>query len=183
MKQATTKAVGLIIMLMVLGACAQKVVGIYNPGTLKKKPQTFYVYPLEEVNDTTTNAQRQLDSTLVKTIDHALKAKGLTTGSLPDLYISFMINVHTGTDESNNNQNYYPYNSYRYYDYRYTDPFYYQSSKSYKEGIFIIEVRNEDNKLVWQGSKTFRIRAKESLIEVLPPIGQEIIDIYNPAKY
>ena len=165
--------------LLILAGCATNVVGIYNPGSLSSVPSTFHVFSPDE-EDSSSPQKQKIDQQFVDIITAGLEARGLNKSSLPDIYVSFMINVHTSEDLNQNNINPYDYR-YRYYNYGYYDPNRF-NSQSYKEGVFIIDIRNADNKLVWQGSKSFKLSARRSSTEELLVACREIIADFDPAR-
>ena len=153
-----------------LSGCATKVVSIYNHDITSKNLHTFLVNSASEYASLSETNQK-IDSLLQTVISKSLGLKGLKKSSLPDLYVSYIIDVHTSSETQHDN--YDPYNRYNYnYPYNY-------STRNYKEGLLIIDVKNNLGKLIWQGSKTFKIRSKQSVEELLPEICQEIIATYN----
>lgn len=176
MKVVKSKAV--ITLCLLLAGCAAKVVGIYNPGSLKATPKTYHVY-FPEAEDSFSPERQQLDQQLVDIITQGLANKNLKLSSLPDLYVSFIISVHTTEEFNQNNLN--PFDMrYRYYNYGFYDPSLI-NSQAYKEGVFIIDIKNGENKLVWQGSKSFKLNARKSSSEELLQSCREIIAAFDPA--
>jgi hypothetical protein len=110
-----------------------------------------------------------------------LESKGLRPSSLPDIYVSFVINIHTSEETTVDNYSRYDYNR-RYYNYGYMNPDFYNTNQ-YKEGVLIIDIKNADNKLIWQGSKTFKVKSRASLRESLPQICQEIIASFDLSRF
>ena len=162
-----------------LAACSTKVVGIYNSGSLSAPPKSFHVYFPEE-EESFSKERQKLDQQLVEIIFAELESRQLKKSSLPDLYVSFIISVHTSEEINENNMNPYDYR-YRNYNYGYYDPYRF-NSRSYKEGVFIIDIRNSDNKLVWQGSKSFKLNAKNSSSEELIATCREVIASFDPGQ-
>jgi hypothetical protein len=159
----------LVIIILMLSGCATKIVGIYNYSAIDKTPATYFVHLPGESASSIDN--QRIDSLLQTVISKSLELKGLRSSSLPDLYVSYLINVHTSSETQQDNYN--PYNRYNYnYYYNY-------STRNYKEGVLIIDIKNDDKILVWQGSKTFKIRSKQSVEELLPEICREIMTAYN----
>lgn len=160
----------LVIIILVLSGCATKVVSIYNYDVANKKVNTFIVEPTSEYASLSADNQK-VENLLQTVISKSLGLKGLRPSALPDLYVSYIINVHTSSETQQDN-----YNSYnRYY---YTYPYNY-STRNYKEGVLIINIKNDNGKLIWQGSKTFKIRSKQSVEVLLPEICREIMTAYN----
>jgi hypothetical protein len=152
-----------------LASCATKVVSIYNHDISNKNHNSYLIQPTTEYASLSAENQK-IDSLLQKVISKSLEGKGFKLSALPDLYVSYIINVHTSSETQQDN--YSPYNRYNYYY-----PYNY-STRNYKEGVLIIDVKNDDGKLIWQGSKTFKIRSKRSVEELLPEICGEIMTAY-----
>ena len=168
--------VALLLPFLWLVACAPKVVGIYNPNQLKTKPKTFYVYGIEELKSLPEEEQK-LNAQLVEIISSDLTRKGLKQSALADIYVSFIINVHSSQESREQPMNY--------WDYRYNNNYLFSpniSTRNYKEGVFIIDIKNQDNKLVWQGNKTFKLSSRESVREILPELCTEVINSFDLAK-
>jgi hypothetical protein len=160
----------LLVVILILAGCATKVVSIYNYSNTNKNPSTFFVSPSSEYASLSL-ANKKIDSLLQKVISKTLGLKGLKVSSLPDLYVSYIINVHTSSETQTESN--YPYDRYNYS--------YYQnfSTRNYKEGVLIIDIKDNRGKLIWQGSKSFKIHSKQSVEELLPEICQEIITTYK----
>jgi len=133
-------------------------------------PKTFGVFAAEDYASL-SEANKKLAGQLKSIISKGLELKGLRGSALPDLYVSYLINVHTSSETQRDNYN--PYNRYNYNSY------YNYSTRNYKEGVLIIDVKNDDQKLVWQGSKTFKVSSKQSISELLPEICREVIAVYT----
>jgi uncharacterized protein DUF4136 len=163
----------LIIMVWLFSGCATKVVSIYNSRAGVKSPRTFLVRTARE-RTVLSEENQQLDSLLQSIITNNLKHKGLKVSAIPDLYVSYLINTHSATEVSDTYNNaYYGYNYYTY-------PTYYDfNARTYKEGVFIIDIKNNNDVLIWQGSKTFKVRSKLSIQDLLPDICREVIDTYK----
>ena len=168
----------LIAALFLLAACSAKVVGIYNPGSLPATPKSFHVYYPEE-EDSFSPERQKLDQDLVQILTDKLKSKGLKESSIPDLYVSFIISVHTTEDFNQNTLSPYDMRN-RYYRMGYYDPNQFNTQR-YKEGVLIVDLKNSDNKLVWQGSKSFKLNARRSSIDELLESCREIITQFDPA--
>lgn len=169
----------LFLIVGILASCAPKVVGIYNAEVLKSTPKSFHVYSIDEVKSLSEEEQ-EFDQKLISIITKNLISKGLKESSLPELYVSYMISVHSSEEVKDTNPNRYdPY--YRYYNYSYIDPLRIDT-RTYKQGVLIIDIKNDDNKLVWQGSKSFKLSSRKSSKEELIVICQEIIALFDPAQ-
>lgn len=160
----------MVAIIVMLSGCSTKVVSIYNSTVANNKARTFFIEQTNEYASLSTDNQKT-DGLLQTEISKSLGLKGLEMSSVPDLYVSYIINVHTSSKTQQDN--YSPYNRYNYYY-----PYNYSTS-NYKEGVLIIDIKNDEGKLIWQGSKTFKIRSKRSVEESLPEICREIIAAYN----
>lgn len=168
-----------LLFIFLLAGCSSNVVGIYNAGSMPRKPASFHVYFPDE--EESLSAERQkLDLDLAKIIISGLKGKGLSESSIPDLYVSFIISIHTTEETNQTNLSPYDYR-YRYNNYGMYDPVRFDS-QSYKQGVLIIDIKNADNILVWQGSKSFKLSARKSSTEELLTACQEIITAFETAK-
>ena len=160
----------MVIFIFLLSGCATKVVSIYNSDIANNKPNTFLIIPASESTSLSAD-NKKLDSKLLTVIRNGLELKGLKDSAIPDLYVSYIISVHTSSETQQDSYS-------RYNRYYYSYPYNY-STRNYKEGVLIIDIKNDDGKLIWQGSKTFKIRSKQSVEELLPEICREIIMAYN----
>jgi len=166
----------LIILLWLTTSCASKVVGIYNTSAADKNFKTFLVQSPQK-NESLTKENELLDKRLQDIISTSLENKGLTTSSLPDLYVSYMMSVYSTSETTNNNYN----SPYYRNDYMYPSSYDY-TTRTYRTGVYIIDIKNARGKLIWQGSKTFKLKSKQSVQATLPEICQEIIDVFEVPK-
>ena len=162
----------LILIVWLATGCATKVVSIYNDAIANGQPSSFLLYSANDKHSLSEDNQA-LDNQLQTIISKGLELKGLKSSALPDIYVSYIINIHTSSNTQKDN-----YSSYYRYNYDYNYPYNY-TTRNYKEGLLIIDIRNDDNKLIWQGSKTFKIRSKQSVNQLLTEICREIIATYN----
>jgi Domain of unknown function (DUF4136) len=161
----------LLIIILLLNSCSTKVVSIYNTRIPNKKVAAFMVQSSGEHASTSTENDK-LDKLLQSIIKENLELQGLKMSALPDIIVDYKINIFTSSETQNNNYNRSLYNSYY-------SPYDYYATRNYKEGVFIIEVKNSAGKLVWQGSKSFKISSRKSVQELLPEICQQIIAVYK----
>lgn len=152
--------------------CSTQVVSIYNTDVSNSALKTFRVRPSNNISSMSSE-NIYLDSLLSNIISTSLAEKGLKISSIPDLYASYMVSVHSSTSDQPNNFN--PYSRYNY-----MDPYFnnYQT-RTYKEGVLIIDLKNDRGKLIWQGSKTFKLKTRQSVVELLPELCKEIISSYE----
>lgn len=165
----------LLFLAFLIAGCAPKVVGIYNDNAFNKNLRTFIVHNPSEENSL-SGESKLLDDRLNDIITTSLENMGLKTSSLPDLYVSYKTSVYNTSETTTNNYN--NNNPYSRSNYMYQNPYDY-STTSYKTGVFIIDIKNSRNKLVWQGSKTFKLKSKQSVQASLPEICQEVIAAFD----
>ena len=170
--------IAFLAVLLFLSACSAKVIGIYNLEVVKTVPKTFHIYLPDELKSL-SEQEKETDQKLAAIIRQDLLSKELKESSIPDLYISYIINVHSSQEI--NQPSYSRYDYYRYYNYGYYDPSR-LNTKTYKQGVVIIDIRNQENKLVWQGSKSFKLSSKKNSRDELNTIFQEIIASFNPQE-
>lgn len=164
---------------ILLAGCSPKVASIYNTASIKSKPQSFYINPLDQLQ-TKAEGEVNLSYQLETIVQENLESKGLKPSSLPDIYVSFVINIYTSEETTVNDYNRYNYN--RYNNYGYMDPNFFNTNQ-YKEGVLIIDIKNADDKLVWQGSKTFKVKSRASVKETLPELCREIIATFDLSRF
>ena len=165
----------LLLFLWLITGCGTKVVGNYNDSAFNNNQRTFIVQ-LPRASKSLTGENKLLDNRLQDIITTNLENKGLSTSSLPDLYVSYIISVYNTSETTSNNYNYN--NQYSRSNYMYPSSYDY-STQSYKTGVFIIDIKNSRGNLVWQGSKTFRLKSKQSVQATLPEICQEVITAFD----
>ena len=152
--------------------CSSNIVGIYNTEIGHSTFRTFGLSQSSSIGSTSTDNQ-SLDSLLLTIISSELLEKGLKKSSIPDLYASYLISIYPSSTESQNINS--PYSNYNN-----MDPYYYNyTTKTYKEGVLIIDIKNDTGKLVWQGSQNFKLKTRSSVNETLPEICRAIISTYK----
>ena len=165
----TITSIVILISFLFVG-CATRVASIYNTDVALKKPATYRVYSENEYASTNVE-NKNLDSLLLNIISERMAFQGLKTSALPDVIVSYKVSVYTSSDTRKNGYGTYDrYNNYNAYNY---------STSNYKEGILIIDIKNDDGKLIWQGSKTFKIRSRQSVRALLPEDCREIMTYFN----
>lgn len=157
----------LLVCILLQYGCGTKVVSIYNIDHNRKTPSTYQIITQRESSYLSAE-NKKLDSLLQTIIQKGLIAKGLDSSSIPDIYVSYLINVYASSETTRNNNM---------YNYTYPSSFNY-TTRNYKEGVLIIDIIDEDRILIWQGSKTFKLRSRLSVHDILPDICKEIIDTY-----
>lgn len=165
----------IISAVFLLSSCATKVASIYNQDVNVAGFHSFLV-KLPASKSSLSEENKFLDDRLQQLITVSLVNKGLTTSSLPDLYVSYFINVYSTSETSNNNYGS-PYLPYSYYpnSFDYT-------TRTYKTGVFIIDIKDSKGMLVWQGSKSFKFRSKQPVSEVVTNVCREVIEAFMVAN-
>ena len=100
-----------LVVALFAASCSPSVVGIYNTGIVKKQPNTFYVYSPDEAK-ALSEKEKLFNEQLVSIIKEVLESKNLSYSSLPDLYVSYMINVHRTQETNQTNYNQFDQNQY-----------------------------------------------------------------------
>ena len=163
-----------IILLMACGGT--RVVSFYNPTYERNKYKSFTIRENYD-HDKLSREHQKLDSLILDEVRKGFLSLGYKESSLPDLYVTFQINLNT-TSETHTERNYY--SGYNYYGY---SPYPYNIyTTNYKEGVVILEVRNDNNKLVWQGSKDFKVKKGKETSELLIETIGEIARSFKPLK-
>ena len=158
-----------IILLGILGACSSSVKSFYVVDEDKIDFDTFSFYALN--NENLRPKQRRLDRLIEMTIYQVLTEKGFTQKNYPDTYISYKISL--GTSATSNIDRHQPYRSYYY-------PEYNISTTQYKEGLLLIELYTKDDRLLWQGSKTFKVGKSKNTELLLLEMAKEVISAFKP---
>ena len=165
----------LLIFFWLFAGCATRVASIYNYSVADGNFQTFTVVPPAE-RSSQTPENKLFDQRLQDIITTSLENKGLQTSALPDLYVSYTISVYSTSETTSNYNNPYGHNYYN--SYYYPSSFDY-TTRTYKTGVFLINIKNSRGKLIWQGSKTFKLKSKESVQVRIPEICREVIEVFS----
>jgi len=160
----------LIIFFWLSTSCATKVVSTDNFSVAPIEPKTFLIRPAYNYSSLSVE-NRQLDQQLHQIIESALMKKGLVVASEPDYYVSYLVNVYLSSEMRNDDN--YPYCG---YDFMY--PHYFSTVEN-EEGVLIIDLKNHDGELVWQGTKQFNLTNVEEVRKILPVICRKIIKTYK----
>lgn len=160
-----------LVILLILGGCsATKVISFYVEDESNIDFSTFSFYKRE--TGKLNKEQLQLDSLLETTIANKLIEKGYKKAYPSDVYISFQITTGSTSSSQMNNPYYGSRRYYPYYNYN-------VSVTQYKEGVLLVELRNNDDKLIWQGSKTFKVRSSNEIKQLLLQNASEIIQAFK----
>ncbi len=163
-----------VVIGLALGGCSEQVLTFYNQSLANEAYRSFMVTAPEEDNEMPPQAAL-LDKQLRAIITTDLLNKGFAESALPDLYVSYFVSTQATTETTSSRANPYGY-PYSYgYGYPYSPYDYNTTTREYKTGVLVIEIKNAAGKLVWQGSKAFKVRSKETLAAVLPAVCKEIM--------
>ncbi len=156
-----------IILFVLLSACSSNIISFYVINENKIELSTFSFY--ERKTNNLTPEIKKFDSLVEQSISEALISKGYVKQSYSDVYISY--HITTGTTSSSNidnnryNNNYSPYQN--------------VNTTHYKEGVLLIEVFSKQDKLLWQGSKAFKVRKSIDTKELLIAYAKEITNSFK----
>lgn len=159
----------IVVSIFLFARCtASKVVSFYIEDENNIHFQTFSFYKRDIKN--LSPEQARLDSLLEQTITEGLKAKGYSKRYPSDVYVSLSITSSNTSSSDVNSPSYYRRTYYPYYDVNITQ---------YKEGVFLIEIHNQNDKLIWQGSKTFKVRNSKDTNQLLLQYASEIVGSFK----
>jgi len=150
--------ISLLILLIALGCKSTEVQSFYNESVDFGQFYTFKIInPLHRGNDFSEKGIEATEN-IENSIAHEMELKQYRYGTRADLVVNYQI-ILDDKIEYRVNDYYSPY-SYRYSGYPY-DPYYSVSKKHFKEGVFMIEIKDQRNrKLLWQGSLDLKINKK-----------------------
>ncbi len=152
----------LFILLLFIEACSPKVVSFYVVDEDKISVNSFSFYA-RDTNELRPQ-QKELDSLIERSITSELLKKGFKERHESDIIVSYQITLGTSSISNVNNQHF---NNNQYNRMYY--PHYGVTTTNYKEGVLLIEFWDKNEKLLWQGSKSFKVRktvdTKEMFIE------------------
>ncbi len=156
-------------MLISIGACSTKVTSFYvvDKDQINFETFSFYARNTKKLRP----QQQELDSLLERTISTELIRKGFTNERFSDIFIGYKITL--GTSSSSNIDPYQNYNSYYY-------PNYNVNTTHYKEGVLLIDFYTKEDKLIWQGSKTFKVGKSKNTKLLLVEYAKEITHSFKP---
>jgi len=162
----------LFILLLFIGACSPKVVSFYvvDKGKISVDTFSFYARDTKELRP----QQKEIDSLIELSITNELLKKGFKELIESDIIVSYQITLGISSTSNVNNQHF---NNYRYNRMYYPD--YNVTTTNYKEGVLLIEFWNKDEKLIWQGSKSFKVRKSMDTQKLLIEYAKEIASAFN----
>jgi len=143
-----------ILAALFISACSPKSLSFYVMDESGIDYTTFSFYARDRQN--LIEQKATLDSIIEHVITTQLIKKGYTHASPSEMYISYKIMSDKTFKNHNNYYNPYPQNGLRYptnYNNLYNN--YYVTER--KEGVLMIELYNNNDKLIWQGSKAYKV--------------------------
>lgn len=158
------------LILSIISSCSSsRVVSFYVIDEDKIEFDTFSFYARNNKN--LRPQQQELDSLIEQTIYTELVRKGYTKKNYSDVYLSYKIAL--GTSSSSNINQHQNYTSYYY-------PNYNVNTTHYKEGVLLIEFYSNNDKLIWQGSKSFKVGKSKNTKALLLQYALEITNSFKP---
>ena len=157
-----------VIFFVLLSACASNVVSFYVVDEQKIDFSTFSFY--ERKTNNLSSEQLKIDSLIEQNISIILVNTGFNNRSKSDIYISYSITLGATSSSSVENNRY---NNYNY------SPYQNVNTTHYKEGVMLIEIFNKQDKLLWQGSKSFKVRKSIDTKELLIQYAKEITSSFK----
>ncbi len=158
-----------IIFAFVFSACSTNVVSFYVVGESAIQFETFSFYDRD--TEKLRPQQKSLDSLIELSISNVLISKGFKEQNNSDVYVSYSITLGTSSTSNVDNQHYDSYSNRAYYPYNYN---YNVTTTNYKEGVLLIEFWSKEEKLLWQGSKSFKVRKSINTRELFISYAKEI---------
>ncbi len=159
----------LFLLIITLSACSSGVISFYVIDESKIDFESFSFYARNEKN--LRPQQLELDSLIERAISTELEQKGFAKKIYSDIYISYKITL--GTTSTSNFDRHQNYSSYYY-------PNYNVSTSHYKEGVILIEFYTKNDKLLWQGSKAFKVGKSKNIKLLLIEYAKEIAHSFKP---
>lgn len=164
------KRFGYLLFLSFLAACSSsKVISFYvvEEQSINFESFSFYTRNLKDLRP----QQKELDSLIELSISTELIRKGFKKRDFADVYVSYKISLGTSSTASVERP-------------RYSSPVYYPNNNvnttHYKEGVLLIEISTKDDKLLWQGSKSFKVGKSTNTRLLLLDYAQEITGNFKP---
>ena len=155
---------------ILLGSCStSKVHSFYVVDESKIKFNTFSFYARKSTK--LKPLQKELDSLIELMISTELIRKGFRRENYSDVYVDYKITLGTSSTSSVNR----PYYNYIMYPSNYNI-----NTTHYKEGVLLIELSTKEDKLLWQGSKSFKVRKSINTKDLFIDYVREIIISFKP---
>ncbi len=166
-----------VCMLLLVTQCKTRTISFYVVDKDKLSFSTFDFYAKD--TEGLTPRQQTTDSLLQHTITQVLQSNGYRQASPAQVYIAYQLTTGMATN-INSTTNYAHNSPYRYnpYPYLYDQPAY---RTDYKEGVFIIELYSNQDKLLWQGSQSFKVKPGSETQPLLVSLAHNIMESFtNP---
>ena len=155
------------IALLLFSSCSSsKVISFHNDEFDLSSIKTFAIRVTHD-RERLTEAQQQVDSILLETIMRQMRSRGYEPSKAPDVFVSYEVSINSKSESRVNEPSYYSRRYYSPYDYSVT-------TYNYTQGMILVEVKNSEGRLIWQGSKDFKVKKNVSTQELLR---QSIIEI------
>lgn len=139
------------LLVLFVGCSTGKVVSYVNDDAGITRSSTFGLVrstPKEELTD----MQREMDSLMLKALKSEFENLGYQTSRTPDLFVSYQVVLNNTSESRVNQPSYYDRRNYYPYGYNYNVTTY-----EYREGVIIAEAKDANGKLLWQGSRNFKV--------------------------
>ncbi|MCF6360235.1 MAG: DUF4136 domain-containing protein [Cyclobacteriaceae bacterium] len=154
-----------------LSSCTTKVISFYvvDESRISFDTFSFYARDIKKLRP----QQKLLDSLIERSISNELINKGYNKSYESDIYVSYKITMGTSSTTNIDNQHFNRYNQMYYPNYNVT-------TTNYKEGVLLIEFWDKHDKLLWQGSKSFKVRKSVNTRDLLIKYAQQIAFSFKP---
>jgi len=161
------------IIAFLLTACSSHVISFYvvDEPAIQFEYFSFYDRDTEKLRP----QQKSLDSLIELSISNVLVSKGFKEQRSSDVYVSYSITLGTSSTSNVDNQHFRPYSNRAFSRYNYN-----VTTTNYKEGVLLIELWSKEEKLLWQGSKSFKVRKSINTRELLVSYATEITASFKP---
>lgn len=155
--------------------CSSKVISFYvvDEGRISFETFSFYENKVKHIKP----QLKSLDSLIEVAISNELVNKGYILKGNSDVYISFSITTGSSNTTNVDNQRF---QNNRSFNNRNYFPYYSTTTTDYKEGVLLIELWSKDEKLLWQGSKPFKVKKSVDTQVLLVSYAQEITASFKP---
>ena len=159
---------GLFALTIFFNFCSPSTISFYVVDENRINFNSFSFYDRDTKN--LRPQQQELDSLIELTISNELIRKGFEKQGSSDVYVGYKVSLGTSSTTSIDRQ-------------RYTSPVYYpnnnMSTTHYTEGVLLIEIYSKEEKLLWQGSKAFKVGKSTNTRMHLLKYSEEIISSFK----
>ena len=158
----------LLVAVFLFNSCAPNTISFYLEDESKVNFNSYSFYA-RDVNNLKPQ-QRQLDSLIELTISNELTKKGFEKKSSSDVYLNYKISIGTSSSASIERQ-------------RYNNTVYFPeqqvNTSHYKEGVLLVEIYSNEDNLLWQGSKKFKVGKSSNTPLLLLEYAEEIMHSFK----